>query len=94
MPSEKLLDHFAGPLELERRWRVNGLHYAATAETWLANLDERRDAVAAALAERPGPDAERWIGRWRLFFLAVAGTFGWDEGREWFVSHSLRRPSL
>ena len=92
MPSEDLLDHFAGPLELEARWRVGGLHYARTAEAWLENLDRHREKARAVFASAPGPDAERWIRRWRLFFLAVAGTFGWDEGREWFVSHSLWRP--
>lgn len=88
MPSERLLDHAAGSLQSEARWRLDGTHYQRTAEAWLANLDRRRDEVRAALASAPGADADHRLRRWRLFFLACAETFGYREGREWFVSHS------
>ena len=91
MPSERLLDHCAGPLELEERWRLSGTHYRRTAEAWLANLDRRRDEVRAILWSAPGADADRWVRRWRLFFLACAETFGYRDGSEWFVSHSRWR---
>lgn len=89
MPSERLLDQYAGPVELEARWRLSGTHYRRTAEAWLANLDSRRDEVRAVLASASGADADRRLHRWRLFFLSCAETFGYREGREWFVSHSL-----
>ncbi len=88
MPSERLLDHSAGPVRLEERWRLNGTHYQRTAEAWLANLDRRRKEVRAVLAPAAGADANRRLHRWRLFFLACAETFGYRGGREWFVSHS------
>ena len=88
MPSERLLDHCAGPLEPEERWRLNGTHYQRTAEAWLANLDRRRDEVRAVFRAAPGADAHRWLRRWRLFFLSCSETFGYRGGREWFVSHS------
>lgn len=91
MPSERLLDHSAGPLELEKRWRLSGTHYQRTAEAWLANLDRRRDEVRAILRPLPGADADRWVRRWRLFFLACSETFGFRDGGEWFVSHSRWR---
>lgn len=91
MPSERLLDRWAGPLEVEERWRLSGTHYQRTAEAWLANLDRRRNEVHAILRSAPGADAGRWVRRWRLFFLACAETFGYRGGREWFVSHSRWR---
>ena len=88
MPSERLLDHAAGPFQLEERWRLSGTHYQRTAEAWLANLDRRQSEVRAILAAASSADADRRLRRWRLFFLACAETFGYREGREWFVSHS------
>ncbi len=94
MPSHDMLDHLDIPFELEDRWKVSGTHYARTAEDWLKNLQGRRDDALPILAETYGNDvAEVWFQRWRLFFLACAELFAWDEGNEWFVSHNLLRPT-
>lgn len=93
MPSHDMLDQLDIPFELEDRWKVSGTHYARTAEDWLKNLQDRRDEALPILAETYGNDvAEVWFQRWRLFFLACAELFAWDEGNEWFVSHNLLRP--
>jgi len=92
MPSEHLMDEFAGPVRLERRWRVDGTHYEKTALAWLANMDRNKDAIRPLFESVYGSDAERWFHRWRMFFLACAELFGYDDGEEWFVSHSLWAP--
>ncbi len=89
MPSETLMERFAGPVRLEQRWRLSGIHYERTARAWLANLDRRADEVRAILTSAHGIDGKRWLRRWRLFFLACAELFGYDGGQQWFVSHSL-----
>jgi cyclopropane-fatty-acyl-phospholipid synthase len=93
MPSEDWLDHFAHDLAVERRWRVDGTHYAKTSEAWLARLDANRAAVRALFGGVYEPEhAARWVQRWRLFFLACAELFAWRDGREWYVAHALLRP--
>ena len=88
MPSEDLILGFDEALRVEQRWRVGGEHYQQTSEAWLRNLDARRHAVMPVLVETYGAaDARRWLGRWRLFFLACAELFGHRGGTEWFVSH-------
>jgi cyclopropane-fatty-acyl-phospholipid synthase len=90
MPSEDLLPRVRGPLELERRWTVPGTHYARTAEAWHERLLERSEAAAAALTGPLSPEEARiQVRRWRMFFLACAELFGFDEGRQWLVAHYL-----
>jgi cyclopropane-fatty-acyl-phospholipid synthase len=95
MPNDDLLLACQDHLRLVRRWRWDGTHYQRTAAAWLGNLDARREAVLPLLAQAYGAqDAQLWLQRWRLFFLSVGELFGWDAGRQWFVSHALyeRRP--
>lgn len=90
MPSMDWLDHFPHDLAVEWRWRVNGRHYEKTSNAWLAELDAKRDRVRALFAQTYGAaDADRWLHRWRIFFLACAELFGFRGGEEWGVAHVL-----
>ena len=93
MPSDDLMERVRSPLEVEEHWAVEGTHYARTSEHWLDNLDARRAEALVVLGQTYGEsEAERWLERWRLFFLACAELFAHDHGREWIVSHyRLRR---
>ena len=95
MPSEQLLPSYQDHLKLKEQWRWNGMHYHRTASAWLRNLDQGRDQALPILREVYGErSAERWFGRWRLFFLACAGLWGYRKGSEWGVAHYLfEKPS-
>lgn len=93
MPSDDLALRCQDDLSLLSRWRWDGTHYARTAEAWLANMDARRETLWPIVAQTYGNDrAGLWWMRWRLFFLSCAELFGYDQGREWWVSHYLFEP--
>ena len=93
MPSEGLLGVVAaGLFAVEAQWRWSGSQYAQTARDWLARMDSQPQRVAAVLQPVYGADTALWIRRWRLFFLATEGLFGYAGGAEWGVSHYRLRP--
>ena len=90
MPSDDLALRCQRSLSLQQRWRWDGRHYERTANHWLANMDARRAQVWPVLEQTYGAaEAQRWWMRWRMFFMACAELFGYDQGRQWWVSHYL-----
>jgi cyclopropane-fatty-acyl-phospholipid synthase len=87
MPSHHLIRQYADLFEVEKEWRWSGTHYQRTALDWLANFDAHHDKIEQILRGVYGNDTPLWMRRWRWFFLATAGLFGYAEGSEWGVSH-------
>ncbi len=85
MPSHHLIRQFADLFEVEKEWRCE--HYQRTALDWLKNFDAHRAEIEAVLRPVYGDDTNLWMRRWRWFFLATAGLFGYAGGSEWGVSH-------
>lgn len=94
MPAADTLLHFQRDLQLEAKWFLNGTHYARTANHWLANQDARREQAKSVLTQAYGPHAGLWNQRWRMFWMACAELFGYDDGQQWGVGHyRFTRPS-
>lgn len=87
MPSHHLIRQYADLFEVEKEWRWSGTHYQRTANDWLDNFDAHRDEIEPVLRKVYGRETTLWMRRWRWFFLATAGLFGYAEGSEWGVSH-------
>jgi cyclopropane-fatty-acyl-phospholipid synthase len=91
MPSHELIRHFPDLFQVEKEWKWSGWHYRQTAEHWLQNMDRNDEEVSRILRPVYGDQADLWKNRWRMFFLATSGLFGYGDGREWGVSHYLLR---
>jgi cyclopropane-fatty-acyl-phospholipid synthase len=87
MPSHHLIRQYADLFRIEKEWRWSGTHYQRTAQDWLVNFDAHRDEIEGILREVYGDDTALWMRRWRWFFLATSGLFGYADGSEWGVSH-------
>jgi cyclopropane-fatty-acyl-phospholipid synthase len=94
MPSHSLIRQYADLFEIEKEWRWSGVHYQRTALDWLANFDAHRDEIEAILRFTYRGDTGLWMRRWRWFFLATAGLFGYADGSEWGVSrYRMKAPA-
>jgi cyclopropane-fatty-acyl-phospholipid synthase len=90
MPADDLLPSYQRDLRLEQQWRQDGRHYELTANAWLQNTDRHRDEILDILGKVYGQnEKQRWLHRWRIFFMACAEMFGYADGQEWWVSHYL-----
>ena len=57
MPSHDLLLHFQRDLKLEKRWSINGQHYAKTLKAWLARIH---------LFDKAKHEVDPWPGNGRI----------------------------
>ena len=88
MPSADLPMLFQDDLEFEQRWSWHGLHYARTCNAWLSNMDRNKQVIWPIFEQTYGQDfAKLWWMRWRMFFMACAELFTFNQGQEWFVGH-------
>ena len=88
MPSYYLLDYFIDGFKKEAEWKVNGMHYALTSNAWLANLKKNKSSIIK-LFKAAGEDGHLKYEYWRVFFLACAELFAYNDGNEWYVKHLL-----
>ena len=88
MPSHQLLLYFQKKLNIEMSWRFNGSHYEKTSLAWLNKMDSNKNEIMEIFSNTYGAEnASVWFQRWRIFFMACEVLFGYDNGREWGVSH-------
>ena len=87
MPSHHLIRQYGDLFSIEKEWCWSGTHYQRTALDWLANFDAHASEIEAVLRTVYGNETHLWMRRWRWFFLATAGLFGYANGDEWGVSH-------
>ena len=88
MPSHQLLLYFQDNLSIESTWRLSGTHYEKTSLAWLKNMDRNRNTILKIFEKTYGMEnASIWFQRWRIFFMSCEKLFGYNDGREWGVSH-------
>jgi cyclopropane-fatty-acyl-phospholipid synthase len=92
MPSDDLMFYFNDHLNVEQHWHVSGSHYGKTAEAWLSNMDSHKAEIMPLFETTYGKnEALKWWVYWRLFYMACAELWNYNNGNEWIVSHYLFR---
>ncbi|MBL0328701.1 MAG: class I SAM-dependent methyltransferase [Bacteroidetes bacterium] len=90
MPSDDLLLYFNEHLSIQQHWHVSGMHYSKTSEAWLQNMDKHKSEIMPLFEKTYGKDqAVKWWVYWRIFYMACAELWGYNNGEEWIVSHYL-----
>jgi cyclopropane-fatty-acyl-phospholipid synthase len=90
MPAEDLFLRYTSDLSVSKHWWINGGHYARTCEAWLSRLDASEPTARRTLSSIAGNDSSKIrVQRWRMFFMACAELFKYDDGNEWGVGHYL-----
>lgn len=89
MPSASTFLHFQEHLELSQHWQWSGQHYEKTANAWLSNMDAQKTELRPIFEQVYEKDADAWWQRWRIFFMACAELFGFEQGQEWVIGHFL-----
>lgn len=90
MPADSLPLMFQDDLKLQHHWRWDGRHYEKTSNAWLLKMDQNRESLWPLFEQTYGKDfASIWWQRWRIFFMACAELFGYQNGQQWWVSHYL-----
>ena len=90
MPGDNLLFYFDDEIPVEKHWHVSGLHYSKTSEAWLKNMDAHKKEIMPLFAKTYGEkNALKWWVYWRVFFMACAELWKYNNGDEWMVSHYL-----
>ena len=94
MPNHNLFKDLKSNLEYQKSWMLSGEHYEKTSNAWLNNMDQNKREILS-LFERSNSStiAKRKFHFWRLFYIACAEIFGYDNGNEWVVSHHLFKKS-
>jgi cyclopropane-fatty-acyl-phospholipid synthase len=88
MPSDDLPLYFQDHLSIDDHWMLSGTHYEKTARDWLDKLDANQKKAIDLFEQTYGKgQGTKWYVRWRLFFMACEELFGFDDGKEWGVSH-------
>ena len=89
MPSASTFLHFQDHLQLEQHWQWSGTQYERTANAWLENMDRHEQRLKPLFEKTYGKTAAAWWQRWRIFFMACAELFGFEQGQEWVIGHFL-----
>ena len=90
MPSDDLPLYFQQHLKINKSWTWNGDHYEKTSNAWLERMDKNKQVLMPIFKEAYGDEqASIWWVRWRLFFMACAELFAYEDGQQWHVTHYL-----
>ncbi|XP_068634588.1 (S)-coclaurine N-methyltransferase-like [Aristolochia californica] len=90
-PSASFFLYFQDHLSVIDHWTLSGKHYSRTGEEWLKRVDAKEDTVKELMESFSGSkeEAVKWFNYWRGFCISTSELFGYQNGEEWMISHTL-----
>lgn len=89
MPAFDQMKQFDDIFKIASEWTVSGDHYEKTLNAWLRKMDAHRSSIYPLFQREYGRQAKAFWNRWRIFFMACAEVFGYEDGQRWVVKHYL-----
>tara|TARA_B100001113_G_scaffold186542_1_gene152826 strand:+ start:4467 stop:5492 length:1026 start_codon:yes stop_codon:yes gene_type:complete len=94
MPNHDLFKDLNSDLKYKKSWMLPGTHYEKTSNAWLAKMDLNENRIMSLFQKNNSRSiAKRKFHFWRLFYIACAEIFGYEDGKEWIISHHLFKKS-
>ena len=94
MPNHNLFKDLNSNLDYQKSWKLSGTHYEKTSNAWLDKMDSNKREILELFNKKNNATvSKRKFHFWRLFFIACAEIFGYENGSEWIVSHHLFKKS-
>ena len=72
------------------QWLVNGKQFQRSANLWLQNMDKhKKDIIRILEKESDLASSIATFNRWRIYFLTISESYGYNQGSEWMIAHYL-----
>lgn len=87
IPSMHMFHHFNDHLIVSETTVIPGTEYAKSCDEWLHRMYAEKPKIMKCFKNKYGEDASKHYQGWRMFYLMLSESFGFNNGRDWCVGY-------